>query len=154
MNPTPAFFIAVTCAERGAANGSDLSTNTTFAVGYFSNEALMPSAQSVDSAETPYAMMPTLVTPSCLATHGRTWPAHLKHSAPLSANMLFLPANSGLMFQMNVGWLARASALAPPNNTDAPKVAKALSFARLACTTCALEPSWSSCTATSFSCRP
>src|SRR5947209_17591038 len=103
MNFTPAFFIAVTCAASGAANGSDLSMYTTWAVGYFSKEFLMPSAQSVDSAATPQAMMPILVAPSCLATHGRTWPAHLKHRAPLSANIILLPANSRLMSQMTAG---------------------------------------------------
>src|SRR5229473_2343521 len=97
MNFTPAFFIAVTCAASGAANGSDLSSYPTWAVAYFSKEFLIPSAQSVDSADTPYAMMPTLVAPSCLATHGSTCPGHLKHRAPLSANILLLPANSGLM---------------------------------------------------------
>src|SRR5947209_1775841 len=141
MNFTPAFFIAVTCAESGAAKGSDLSMNTTWAVGYFTNPFLMPSAQSVDSAETPYAMMPTLVAPSCLATHGSTWPAHLKQRAPLSANMLLLPANSGLMFQMNVGTFARARILAPVNNTCAPNMAKGFSVESVVCVTWALDPS-------------
>ncbi len=98
--------------------------------------------------------MPIFVACSWLATQGSTCPAHLKQIAPVFAKKLFGPANSGLMFQMKVGWFLRASALAPVNRVVAPNVANALSFARLACTSRALFANWSSRLLVILSWRP
>ena len=51
----------------------------------------------------------------------------MKHSAPSFPKNVGWPANSGLMFQMNVGCLALASRSAPVNSVVATNVANALS---------------------------
>ena len=62
----------------------------------------MPSAQSFESAAVAglYARMPTFVKFSCVASHGRKWPVHVKQSAPSLPKMLscdgpFLAGGSG-----------------------------------------------------------
>ncbi len=133
---TPASFISDTWADKsGCAYWRLMSKVPILMSGaYFSKLALNPSPHFCDSALTPYARMPTLVTLFCVASHGAPCPRQPKQDAPSVPKMLSFPAISGLMFQMNVGILAAWRSPAPVNRTVAMNIANALSCARLAFT--------------------
>ncbi len=79
--------------------------------------------------------------------YGHSWLAHAKQFAPTLPNKFGLPANSALMFHMNVGigGLVAARSGAPPNNGVEMNVANAWSSTRLAFTVCSSFTKLSSC---------
>src|SRR6476661_5836340 len=85
--------------------------------------------------------MPAFVKLFCVAIHDSSGPGHVKQM-PGTIEKMFrcgcvgVLANSGLMFQMNVGWFALASWSAPVNCSVARNVANELSSDRLAVTFC------------------
>src|SRR5262245_23285514 len=96
-----------------------LSKKPTLADGNFSNSVLRSVPHSFDDGVDPYARIPTVLAPCSCARNGVPWPAHLKQMAPIEPKIISLPFISGLMFQMNVGWLAAAKSLAPLNTGPA-----------------------------------
>ncbi len=122
---TPWSFIRDTSVLRSLTPKDRLvSRKSIFADGYLSNDAWMPLEQSADCGDW-YDSSPTFLAFTCLASHGKGWPGHVKHRyEPFSPKRLGGPGawsepHSALMFHPNVGTPAWPSRSAPVTSNAA-----------------------------------
>src|SRR5262245_65656375 len=144
-------FIRETSVLRSLTpNDRLVSTKAMSADGYLSNEASTPLAQSADCGDW-YAITPTFLAFSCLASHGTGCPGHVKQRyEPFSPNRFGGPAacsepHSALMFQPKVGtpdWPSRSAPV--KSRTAIGSAAKTSSSDNSAWTSWPFIATWSS----------